>query len=324
MGIHRGDRSVITALTKRRIAAAALLSLSLVVLIGLGASFIEWRTGKRLFPWSAYQDCGTQAPAVLPDTVEVGLYEEFPVAWRLEKLKQVDFPVKLAVATTSRAEYLTLRERILATYPQVREVYFWPLLSPDEGYYPGSWSDADAVERVAKEAEGVPVLWDLEVPRGQIFLSLANWWRNRSFLDQWLSQRKEPVAIWRSNASMGLDPLFLRLAAMHFDPLSYPEVSLHLDLYMTGSGIPDNELSRILRCGVERYHERFVPSLGVLNDGEGDPSVFVPPETLRRVLTQVRASGVHELWLFGINGLNDEYLSILHDTLPLETLSGAA
>ncbi len=112
----------------------------------------EWGTGIRLFPWSAFAGCGTQVAAVLPETVAVGLYEEFPVAWRLDKLEQVDFPVKLAVAASSREEFMQLRESIEQTYPHVQETYFWGLLSPDEGYYPGNWSDADAVERLASES----------------------------------------------------------------------------------------------------------------------------------------------------------------------------
>ncbi len=236
----------------------------------------------------------------------------------MEKLRLVDFPVKLAVAASSRQEFLQLRSQIQQTYPQVREVYFWPLLTPEEGYYPGAWSDPGAVARVAQAAEGEPVLWDLELPRGQLGLSLSNWWRNRTFLDQWLKQRQEPVHIWRSNRTMGLDPLFLRLAAMHFDPLDYPAVSLHLDLYMTGSGLTDETVTRILRCGVERYQERFIPSLGVLNDGEGPASVFVPSDTLRRNLRLVRDSGVKEVWLFGSNGLDSDTVKLLHETLPLE------
>mgnify|MGYP001569888165 CR=1 FL=1 len=71
---------------------------------------------------------------------------------------------------------------------------------------------------------------------------------------------------------------------------------------------------------VERYGERFVPSLGVLNDGEGPAHIFVPPTTLRRNLQLAREAGVAEVWLFGVNGLNDEYLSALRETLSLESI----
>jgi hypothetical protein len=310
-------------LTKKRVLIGVLfIGVLAVALLAIWMidSVTEWRTGQHLLPWNAYQDCGNQAPATLPETVQIGFYEEFPVPWRLDKLAKIDFPVSLAVASTSRDDFLKLRDSISQTYPQVSELFFWPLLTDAEGYYPGSWSDADAVERVAKEAEGLPVLWDLERPRGQLSFLPANIVRNTRFLDQWLRARKEPTQIWRSNAGMGLNPLFLRLIGMQFDPLEYPAMTLQLDLYMVGVGAPDDQLTRLLRCGVERYHERFVPSLGVLNDGEGDPSVFVPAETLRRVLMRVRESGVQEVWFFGSNGIDDEFLSILRETLPLAKL----
>ena len=297
-----------------------LIALLALVVTWLIISIEEWQTSQRIFPWSAYALCGRSVPEKLPATVRIGLYEEFPVPWRLDKLSQVDFPVTVAVAATTRAEFLSLRDTISNTYPQVREVFFWPLLTRAEGYYPGAWSSSDGVQRVAAEAEGLPTLWDLEMPVDRTTLSFQDWWRNRTFLDQWLRQRSAPVHIWRSHVLMGLDPLFLNLVSMHFDPAEYPAVSLHLDLYTAGAGQPRDELARILRCGVEAYGARFIPAFGALNDGEGPAEIFVPPATLQRNLQLAREAGVSEIWLFGVNGLNAEYLAALKQTIPLESL----
>jgi hypothetical protein len=304
----------------RRIVFVAVAFALVVIAVWFVASFYEWRTGNRLFPWSEYANCGNSVPTQLPQTVRIGLYEEFPVPWRLAKLRQIDFPVTLAIAANSREQFIKLKQNILNAYPQVREVVFWPLLTKEEGYYPGAWSDANAVQRVAQEAEGLPTLWDFEMPANQTSLSIQNWWRNKIFLEEWLHRRTAPVYIWRSHVLMGLNPLFLRLAAMHFDPSEYPMASVHLDLYTAGEGQPKDALAQILRCGVEAYSDRFVPSFGVLNDGEGPENIFVPVTTLKRNLQLARAAGVSEIWLFGANGLNPEYLAALKKTLPLESL----
>jgi hypothetical protein len=304
----------------RRIAYHSLFATLGLALLWVGASVAEIGTGRRIMPWSAYRGCGDTQPVALPQTVRIGLYEEFPNPWRLARLRLIDFPITLAIAAPSRAAFLELRATIMREFPQVREVYFWPLLSYDEGYYPGSWSSADGIKRLAGEAAGLPALWDLELPLGKTKPSITSWLRNRAFLDRWLRERTEPVHIWRSHHTMGLDPLFLRLAGLHFDPLDYPAVSLHLDLYAKGAGLPADQMSRILRCGVERYGARFIPSLGVLNDGEGPDDIFVPPETLRRDLSLARAAGVSEVWLFGVNGLTADYIMALRETLPLEKL----
>lgn len=303
----------------KRVTILILLLVCLAVL-WLGLSAAEWRLGFRILPWNPYDSCGTTKPTELSDTVQVGLYEEFPNPWRLQKLRNVDFPVKLAIAAASREEFMTLQTDILRQYPQVREVYFWPLLSQEEGYYPGNWSDAAAVQRIADESSGTPVLWDLEMPPTGTTPSPGSWLKNRQFLDSWLSGRQEPVHIWRSYPTMGLDPLLLRAAGMHYDPLEYPEVSLHLDLYTNARGPSAQQMSRVLRCGVERYGPRFIPSLGVLNDGEGPDSAFISPETLRRNLELSRNAGVSEVWLFGVNGLNEDYLTVVREALPLERL----
>jgi hypothetical protein len=132
--------------------------------------------------------------------------------------------------------------------------------------------------------------------------SITDWRTNRRFLDQWFSQREVPVHIWRSHPTMGLNSFFLRRMGLHFDPSEYPMVYLHLNLYTTGAGQPENELSRILRCGVEQYGAHFIPSLGVLNDGEGPEEIFVPVETLQRNLRLAREAGVSDLDFAQIKG----------------------
>lgn len=184
----------------------------------------------------------------------------------------------------------------------MREVFFWPLLTRAEGYYPGAWSDDSAVRRVAREADGLPVLWDLELPRDPVRPSARDWWRNRTFLDDWLRRRTEPTHLWRTSTALGLDTALLRLSAQHFDPRQYPQVWMHLDLYATGAGLPDPVLRRVLRCGVERYGDRFIPSLGLLNDGQAAADAFVPAATLRRYLRAARQAGVTELWHLGPTG----------------------
>lgn len=286
-------------------------------------SLHEFATGQRFWPWSAYAFCGHSTPAELPATVRVGLYEEFPNPWRLAKLSQLDFPVTLAIAARSREEFLALRSEIQATYPQVREVVFWPLLADEEGYYPGPWSDPAGIKRLINDSADLPLLWDLEVPRGIKnirTLSISNWWENRSVLAKLFETHPQPVHIWRTHTSLGLDSLFLRLMGMYVAPNQESNARLHLDLYATGRGQDSRQLWQMVRCGVEQYGERFIPSLGVLNDQEGPPEIFVPPATFRRNLEIARGAGASEIWIFGSNGLNSEYLNAIHDTLPLEPL----
>lgn len=292
----------------RRASVAIAGLLVLIGLLWLGA-----------VPWTTYAACGGGTPASLPSSVRVGLYEEFPTPARLDRLRHLDFPVSLAVAAASRADFLRFRDTIRQTYPQVRDFFFWPLLTPAQGYYPGTWSDAAAVQRAANDADGLPVLWDLELPRNLAVHSPRDWLRNREFLDRWLRQRTQPTHVWRSLTAMGLDTALLRLSALHFDPRDYPRLSLQLDLYATGAGLPDPLLRRVLRCAVERYAGRFVASFGALNDGEGNPDAFVPPATLRRYLRAARDTGVAEVWLFGVNGLSDDVVRAVREALPMGT-----
>jgi hypothetical protein len=276
------------------------------------------------FPYRSYFTCGSTQPAALPATVRVGLYEEFPAADRLAKLNQVDFPASLAVTATSRQAFLELRDRIFQDYPAVRDVYFWPLLTPEQGYYPGPLAGGRALRQAAEETAGLPTLWDVELPRKPAQPAWGDWLDNRDFTARWLATRTAPTHVWRSWTWLGLDPWLLRVTGLHYDPRDYGQVWLHLDLYTTGKGLPADLMATVLRCGVERYGERFIPAFGVLDDGVGEHAIYLPPDTLERDLVLARAAGVSEVWIFGVNGLNADYLAALHTALPLETFTPPA
>lgn len=305
--------------TKAYIRLIIFVTLALIV-FWVYASIYEMIYNERLLPWDPYMFCGATTANSLPTTVQVGLYEEFPSQERLAKLREIDFPVKLAIAAPSREKFLALRDEILREYPMVQEVDYWPTIPVTAGYYTGSWSNYHEVEKAADSTAGLPVMWDLEMPLGLEAkdLWIINWWHNRQTISHWLTNRKEPVNIWRNHTSMGLSPLFLRIIGMQFDPRSYSSVLLHLNFYETGNGLPADQMERRLRCGVETYGEKFVPSLGVLNDDLGPDTDFIPETTLQRDITLARKAGVSEVWLFGVNGLNSNIVRMLHNTLPLD------
>jgi hypothetical protein len=253
-----------------------LLLLLASMVFWLYASVREMIWGERLLAWwDPYAFCGNSEPVSLPATVRIGLYEEFPVPWRLDKLARIDFPVTVALAAPSVAEFEVVREQVQTAYPQVKEIFYWPLLSKEEGYYPGPFSQADAVERVTAGSEDLPVLWDWELPLGIPNVNLQNWWQVHTFTNNWLNSRTPPTHIWRSHASMGLDPLFLRLIGMHYDPRDYENLYFHINMYTVGDGAPPDDVYRILRCGVETYGDRFIPDFGSLDDGEGPVEIFL-------------------------------------------------
>ena len=306
---------------------AAMLVVVLTCLGYAAAVYTELWTGRRLLPWDPYQGCGEGAVPLRESIGErgptiVGLYEEFPNPDRLVRLENIDFPVDLAVASPSREHFMGIRDWIHQRYPMVRTIYFWPVLDREAGYYPGSWSRHDAVRDAIEETQSLPVLWDLEFPlplmRGEwgiADLSLRDVRRNKQILSDWLQCRSAPVHIWRSHRSFGLNSPLLRAAGMHFDPGRFEAVTLHLDLYMTGSGVAADRLRQILRCGVAAYGDRFAASFGVLNDGEGRAEEFVPPDVLERNLNIAAQEGVAQVWLFGLNGVTRDTANMVRRIL---------
>jgi hypothetical protein len=221
-----------------RLVLLALLTAIFSFIFWIYVSLHELTTGKRLLPWHAYGECAPKPPESLPTTVRIGFYEEFPNPWRLAKLSQLDFPITLAIAAPNRQEFERLHDEISANYPMVREVIYWPTLSLSEGYYLGGLSEPQAIQRVIDESRDLPLLWDLELPRQPpvSFLKLSERsLHNRPLIGDFFRHHQQPIHIWRTHTSMGLDPLFLRSLGMQYSPDDAAQIRLHLDLYTMGT-----------------------------------------------------------------------------------------
>jgi hypothetical protein len=277
-----------------------------------GTQIYEMATDTRLIPTDPYAQCGDSTPERLV-TPAIGIYDENPDFNLWNKLEEAKFVDSIAVAAKTEEEYLYYKNEINTTHPHI-DVKFWALLSLDEGYYPGPWSDHKAVERIIQEVGNHPVLWDSEMPfKGKSF-SFINWYKNKTIIHTWLLDREERVDVWRAHETMGLNPLFLRLTAIHSDPNEYPNTYMHLELSTTGEGLPDERIYKVLRCGVEEYGEKFVPSFGMLNDLKENESLYIPLDTLKRYLVAAQNAGVSEVWLFSLRGLSTETIDMINQT----------
>lgn len=268
-----------------------------------------------------YTGCGVSTNQTVSSPIKIAAYEEFPTLDRMKSTEKLPFQIKVAIAAHSYEEFQKIKQGLETDgkHTQIREFVFWPLLSEEEGYYPGPFSDPSALKRVAHESDlaaqdGIEILWDLEFPPGTFgILRFFNfqWAENRDFIDSWLKNHDGTVHIWRSYKELGLNPWILRTLGLHFDPNNYSNVTMHLDLHTTGDGIPENDMRQILLCGKEQYRDHFVPSFGSLDDGFASPDVFVPPETLQRDIQLAQASGISEIWVFSVSGLQPKYTDTL-------------
>ncbi len=301
-----------------------------VASLGLGIDYVvssahEAATGERYFPYNfidSYAQCDTAKERELPQTVKVTFYEEFPNPWRLSKLQLVNFPFDIAVAAHSRKEFLSLQKEIHDNYPFAREIYYWPLIPLDQGYYPGALSDHKIISRTLNESHGLPILLDSEFKPGGPDISvetIQNWWKNTEFIDQWIKDHPDQqIDVWRSHPTMGFHSPFLDLLGIHIDPNKYTNVSMHYNLY-SDNDLSNGQKENILCNGISEYGpEKFVPALGVLDDGV-DGGMFIPIDIFRHDLELARAAGVNRVAIFGVNGLNEEYVRAINETLPLET-----
>ena len=96
--------------------------------------------------------------------MQISFFEEFPTKENLEKLKFIDFQVKLYLAAKSLAEFKSIKRSIKNKH--VKEITYWPVLAKKEGYWFSAYSNRSGLRRVLGELKNskIAVMLDLELP----------------------------------------------------------------------------------------------------------------------------------------------------------------
>ena len=248
----------------------------------------------------------------------ISFYEEFPTEENLQKLRWCDFPTKLYLAAYSLEEFKRVREMALEAKGDIEEVIYWPLLEKSEGYWLSPWSDRTALLRVIQEIEregDLGVMWDAEVPRGNIRPKL-DFFGNYQLIGRFFKNaHKAGIRIFVSELYLGRwAEGVLQAARLSFDPRRYGNWKI-LMLYSSIFGEKWRSIPQLIEgvgeMGVRTYGERFILALGVIAKGVGGDEPLLSPQDLERDLESASSSRVREVVIFRLGGLNRAYAEVV-------------
>lgn len=250
--------------------------------------------------------------------MQIDFFEEFPNNESLSKLNLISFKTNLYVAAKNAKKFLILKNKIKRSFKNVAEVFYWPILKVDEGYWMSAFSKTTALKRILNEIknsdEKLSVLWDAELPilRKRLFVTqLHNFFTNRKIIQKTLFQQyPSHLFIVTAFHKSGINKLLSSLACTYFPSGSFPYIDmLYTSLIKVGN--KSGYLRSVIRRNKNRFQEYSV-ALGLIGRGVEDHlTPLISLTDLKRDLDIVEKEGIKNVVLYRLGGLNEDYLKVI-------------
>ena len=242
--------------------------------------------------------------------MNISFFEEFPTKQNLEKIKLVTWPTTLIIAAKSVSEFHTLTK----SFPNHIESMYWPILEKSEGYWLSPFSSPIAVQRIISDIKnnGVKVMWDAELPfrHPWLFLRVDYFLRN-------IFTIKKSFKEYGRNISTGEYPIknvfmqfFLTSLGVSFSPKRYGNkkiIMYYTSMHKVVSKLFLNNIQRLQ----QKYGDNLYVALGTIAPGILGNEPILQPEQLEKDLQDMKNSGISEVVIFRLAGLNRQYVDIL-------------
>jgi len=250
--------------------------------------------------------------------MRINFFEEFPNEETFKKLKLIDFPCLIYVASNSMWEFYSIQERI-ATLNPIIEVAYWPILRKSYWISPFSYNFElkELYEDLSSNNRSQPlrILLDLELPfltPKLFFCNLFSFFRNKKLIKKvFIDSTKMNIEIYTAE--------YLVPNKMFQKNLEYIGVSYsinkysHKKIFMFYSSMLKNRfllffLKKYIKKSSLEWNNEFQIALGTIATGVLGNEPILNPEDLERDLSFCRENKIDTVVIFRLGGLNGSYL----------------
>jgi len=241
----------------------------------------------------------------------ISFFEEYPTKKNLEKIELIKFPTKLYIAASSIKIFNKIKNQIKSKY--VKEIIYWPTLKIEEGYWLSPFSKKEALQRIITETKNVNILWDAELPRNRSLLitQLLNFRKNKKLIKNFFKNYKGTIYTAEYFPEKGLIGRGLKLLGLSFNPNKYNNYQVKM-FYSSVHNFKEKFIISKIKKGIKNYKNKYVLGLGVLTTGINNDEPIISKERLERDLKLSKETGLKEVILFRLGGLNKEYLKVIN------------
>jgi len=246
----------------------------------------------------------------------ISFFEEFPTKKNLAKLSFINFPTKIYLAAKSLKEFNTIRSSIKNKY--VQEVIYWPTLEKKEGYWISPFSKRQALKRIFAEAnheaKDVPIMLDLELPTTQnpwlYFTQFYDFFSNKRLIQKFINNYNNDIYLAEYYPCGKIKEALLELLGLHFSPSS-KKMHIIKMAYHSMHHFDRNKFTALIKEGKREFSKKYLVAFGTIAKGITTHEPLLTPQQLKEDLTIAKKTGISEVIIFRLGGLDKGYLSVL-------------
>lgn len=246
----------------------------------------------------------------------ISFFEEFPSLENLGKLRLVNWPTKLYLATKSVREFERLRSKL--KNKNVEEIIYWPILKKEEGYWISPFSQRKALLRIFQELKEkqIPVMLDLELPTTKNPLLYAtqalNFFRNKKLINNFINAYLGDVYLAEYYPEGKRQERILTLLGLHYTTKKAKIIKM---VYHSMHHFNKQFITTELQKGKKEWGDRFLVAYGTMATGVEGWEPNITAAQLEEDLKIAKDVGIKEVVIYRLGGLNKEYLKIVKKTL---------
>jgi hypothetical protein len=239
--------------------------------------------------------------------MQIEFYEEFPNKENLKKLKFIDFPTKIFIASKSVEEFLKY-EKIAKSYKKDIEIAYWPIIK--NSYWISPFSNTKDLIGLFSELDKIKnsLLIDLEMPLRKrwkmYFMNVIRLWKNKKIIREFLENNKNRI----TTAEYIRSPL---KNWTKFIGLDY-NVKTNKSLMFYSSTI-NAETADIWKDKIRELKNKsnYSLSLGTIARGIIGNEPILSAENLDNDVKFVKEAGFEKVIIFRLEGINKDYIRVL-------------
>lgn len=239
--------------------------------------------------------------------MKIEFYEEFPSKENLKKLKLINFPTKIFIASKSINEFQKY-EKIAKSYKKDLEVAYWPIVK--NSYWISGFSNTKDLIELFNKLEKIknPLLIDLELPLRKrwkmYFKNIIHFRKNKKLIKKFLEKNKQRITT--AEYIRGAYSKYAKFLGLDYNIETEKSLMCYTSMMEPQEGFFSKK--KIFQI---KNKKNYSISLGTIARGILGNEPMLSPINLEKDLEFVKKCGFKKIVIFRLEGLNKEYVDIL-------------
>ena len=240
----------------------------------------------------------------------ISFFEEFPTPANIKKLKLLNFKTKLYIAAKNLNDFNNIQSTMKSK--NVGEIIYWPILEGKEGYWISPFAKRSALKRIFNELKGTrtAVMLDLELTRNpNLYVTqFFNFLRNKSLIKSFIKTHGGKVYLAEYYPEGKRKERILAFLGLHYKTNAVHIIKM---VYHSMHNFDKKFITNELQAGKKEFGNKYLVAYGTIAKGIDGWEPILPTLQLDKDLEIAKQTGIPEVVIFRLGGLNRKYLKVI-------------